>query len=75
MILPHGVIRAHGICLSERTVKWCRLPYPGHPKGCPKYGLKGCPPDAPPIGKLMRMDRSIYIAYSTFNLHARICEV
>ncbi|MCP8323816.1 MAG: hypothetical protein L6N96_06545 [Candidatus Methylarchaceae archaeon HK02M2] len=27
---------------------WCRLPYIGHPKGCPNYGKREtCPPKAP----------------------------
>lgn len=33
---------------SEKTRKWCQLPYPDHPQGCPNYGKKAlCPPVAP----------------------------
>ncbi len=34
--------------LDDRVGKWCQLPYPGHPSGCPNYGKRNhCPPHAP----------------------------
>ena len=34
--------------LPGNPEKLCRLPYPGHPKGCPNAGKRvSCPPEAP----------------------------
>ena len=36
------------VIIDLRTRDWCKLPYPGHPKGCPNYGKRlTCPPEAP----------------------------
>ncbi|RLG17113.1 hypothetical protein DRN62_02100 [Nanoarchaeota archaeon] len=36
------------VVIDHRSRAWCRLPYPGHPKGCPNYGKdETCPPKAP----------------------------
>ena len=33
---------------KARDGRWCMLPYPNHPKGCPNHGQKShCPPFAP----------------------------
>ena len=35
------------IPITEKTWKWCQLPYPGHKNGCPNYGNNPlCPPNA-----------------------------
>jgi len=41
------IIPVTSLCVDPRTKDWCKLPYPGHPKGCPNYGKKEiCPPKA-----------------------------
>ena len=35
-------------CQPRGFNRWCRLPYPGHPNGCPNFGKKdSCPPLTP----------------------------
>lgn len=36
-----------GVVIDLRTRDWCKLRYPGHPKGCPAYGRPWCPPNSP----------------------------
>lgn len=37
------------VAVKERGFnKWCTLPYPDHPEGCPNFGYReDCPPNAP----------------------------
>lgn len=72
MKLPFGIIEAVKIITSRKTGEWCQYSYPNHPKGCPKYGRKGCPPDAPFITEVMDLRRPVYIAFSEFNLVAHV---
>lgn len=38
------------IIYNLKSRGWCKLPYPGHPKGCPNFGKRDiCPPKAPLI--------------------------
>jgi len=75
MKLPFGIIEAVRVITSRKTGDWCRYPYPGHPKSCPKYGKEGCPPDAPFITEIMDLRRPAYIAFSEFNLSAHISKM
>ena len=67
--LPSGIIECNTLILSEKVGQWCRLPYPNHPKGCPKY-CKGptCPPAAPHISTVVDMKKPIYFAFGDFDL-------
>ena len=72
--LPTYIIRVKRIVLSNRTWLWCRLPYPGHPKGCPNYGKTSrCPPKAPGLGGYFDLSRPLYLVVAEFDLegHAR----
>jgi hypothetical protein len=40
-------VRPSDLEFTRKTRAWCRLPYPGHPGGCPNQGSAGCPPRAP----------------------------
>jgi hypothetical protein len=46
------------------------LPYPNHPKGCPKYGHPKCAPNLPQIADVLNLKNPVYIAFSEFNLEA-----
>ena len=72
MNLPFGIIEVVQVITSRKTGNWCLRQYPGHVKGCPNYGRKGCPPDAVFITEIMDLRRPTYIAFSTFNLLAHI---
>jgi hypothetical protein len=45
---------------------WCRLPYPGHPNGCPNFGKKKeCPPFAPYFLDLYKPQ--VFVAFMQFD--------
>lgn len=58
--------------LDERACgEWCRLPYPGHPRGCPNYGKKdGCPPDARSLSDLLVGGGPVWAVWNRFDLAA-----
>lgn len=42
------IVPLNNVIIDLRARVWCKLPYPGHPKGCPNYGKRAkCPPQAP----------------------------
>ena len=48
--MPDDLIisKLRDVVINHRARAWCRLPYPGHPKGCPNFGkTEECPPKAP----------------------------
>ncbi|MCX6746934.1 MAG: hypothetical protein NTU63_02245 [Candidatus Pacearchaeota archaeon] len=49
--------------------KFCCLPYPNHPKGCPNYRKKeGCPPNIPRLEEALDLNKEIYLIYTEFNI-------
>lgn len=60
------------IDLSVRNL--CRNPYHAHPRGCPNWGRKWCPPNAPNFKKFVDMRRPIYLCVNSYDLgkHAEI---
>ncbi len=49
--------------------KWCVLPYPGHPKGCPNFGKKAiCPPQVSYIEDWLEGTGELRFACVPFNL-------
>lgn len=72
-VLPEGILRVRRVILSSKAGEWCRIPYPGHPKGCPNYGQRpSCPPHAPHIFDVVDSSKGLYLAYSTFDLEKHI---
>lgn len=69
MKLPTGTIEILSLVSSDKTGRWCQIPYPNHPKGCPKYG-KGlhCPPHAVKLTDILDLSRPLYFVHSEFNL-------
>ncbi len=42
--------------MDPMAYKWCRAPYPRHPKGCPQWGAReGCPPRTEDISKMIHI--------------------
>ena len=68
MIIPLN--KAH-VSLDERARgKWCLLPYPNHPKGCPNYGKKQiCPPFSKPFHEII--EPPFHIVIESFDLEAQ----
>ncbi len=49
------VLPIEELVVDYRTRAWCKLPYPGHPEGCPNFGKKEiCPPRAPLIEQVIK---------------------
>lgn len=56
------------IVLSSRTKKWCLLPYPDHPYGCPNFGYKEtCPPNVDTFKNIFDMNSDIYLVAVEFD--------
>lgn len=59
--------------INMKARKWCLLPYPDHPKGCPNYGKRNtCPPDAPLVEDFIDTEQSMYLIVVEFDLGAHI---
>ena len=57
--------------INPRVRSYCRLPYPGHPRGCPNFGRRDiCPPKAPHFEKIVDIDASVYCIVNKFDLKA-----
>jgi len=68
MIIP---LHEKDIVLDPRARgPWCKLPYPGHSRGCPNYGKKKtCPPQSKPFIYLVRPP--FFLVARPFNLWAQ----
>ena len=59
------------ICIEERAREWCKLPYPGHPKGCPNYGVAvDCPPKVCRVRDFIDLSMEHYFIVEAFDLSA-----
>jgi len=59
------------IFITPKTREWCKLPYPGHPQGCPNYGKKDeCPPHAPIVSDFIDLTKPHFFAIHAFDLKA-----
>lgn len=57
------------LVIDKKTRDWCKLPYPGHPKGCPNYNKKDtCPPIVPLVTDKFDLSQQHWIAVTKFNL-------
>jgi len=69
MKLPKYIYRVKRLVLNKNVGKWCRLPYPRHPNGCPKYNNDSkCPPQCGSIPDHFNTDSPLYLVHSEFNL-------
>jgi len=57
--------------IQEVTRSWCQFPYPGHPKGCPNYGIRDdCPPKASLVGDYFDLSQPHWFLLEEFDLLA-----
>lgn len=57
--------------IDHRAREWCKLPYPGHPKGCPNIGEKpDCPPKAPLVEDWLDLSRPHWFIIEDFDISA-----
>jgi hypothetical protein len=65
--------KPNNLVIDMRAREWCKLPYLGHPKGCPNYGKRNsCPPLAPLIHSFIDISRDMTIVIVEFNLQQQI---
>ena len=58
------------IFFTNKTHKWCILPYPGHPKGCPNYNKNQlCPPSIMNFTGELDKFKFFYLVYAKFDLY------
>jgi len=68
-ILPAFILPVSRLVISDQVGEWCKLPYPGHLKGCPNYGVaERCPPLAPHVTDYFDTSRPLYLVHSEFDL-------
>jgi predicted metal-binding protein len=54
----------------------CRSTYPGHPKGCPKFGKSDtCPPKVGFFEKTFDLTKPVYVIWTTFDLGAHVSKL
>lgn len=71
MIMGDYCIRvsADDIVVDLRAREWCKLPYPGHPHGCPNYGVsQNCPPKCPLITEYIDIEQGGYLHTVEFDI-------
>lgn len=70
--LPYWAYKVEKLYHSPRVCEMCRMPYPGHPKGCPNYGdpkkAYKCPPFVPYITDVLDFNHPMFLVHSEFNL-------
>jgi len=55
------------LVIQPETREWCKLPYTGHPKGCPNYGIsKECPPKIEKVNKIFNLSKKHWFAIEEF---------
>lgn len=64
-------IKLEKLFFIENSGALCRLPYPGHKKGCPNFGKSpNCPPQAPKLRDKYNLEKDYYFIIQPFNLAA-----
>jgi len=57
------------LVIDYRARDWCKLPYPGHPHGCPNYEKRSvCPPQAPRIEHWLDLSQPHWLVMVRFDL-------
>ena len=57
------------LVITPRARDWCKLPYPGHPNGCPNNGQRPCcPPTAPMVDAFIDLEQPHWFVIERFNL-------
>jgi len=57
--------------------RWCRIPYFGHPRGCPNFmtGHTGCPGEVRPLEEIIDIERKMFIVYAEFDLASHVAKM
>lgn len=72
-LIGEPVTRRVEVVVDHSVRGKCTLPYPGHPKGCPNFGKKGCcPPQAPMIERVINLAEPVWLLAVSFDLGAHV---
>lgn len=72
-LIGDPVVTPVEVVVDHSVRSHCKLPYPGHKKGCPNFGKKKiCPPMAPVIEKVLDLGSPVYLLAIPFNLAAHV---
>lgn len=64
------------ICFDDRAREWCKLPYPGHPNGCPNWNKSpNCPPFVAKAQENFDFENRHWFVVVEFNLAAHRAEM
>jgi len=64
------------LVIQRQTRDWCRLPYPGHPNGCPNYDRsEQCPTKIPLVSEIFDLSQPLHFIITTFDLRAHMCKM
>lgn len=67
------VIPLPSLIIEPRVRGMCRLPYPGHPRGCPNFDHKtGCPPKCLSFGERFNLQQPLYAIVNEFDLGSHV---
>ncbi|MBD3212678.1 MAG: hypothetical protein GF311_08715 [Candidatus Lokiarchaeota archaeon] len=67
--MSYQEINKESIIFTTKTRRWCSLPYPNHPNGCPNYNKNSlCPPKAPFLNIIIEEYKHFYLIIGHFNL-------
>lgn len=71
---PDWIVLIKKLVHTPQAKKWCALPYPNHPKGCPK-DVKKCSRGGYYITDVLDLQQPHYFIYSEFNLAAHMARM
>ena len=72
--LPNYIIPIKKLVHAPKIKTWCKLPYPNHPKGCPK-NVEECSNGNQYITDILKMNKPMYFVYSEFNLRRHMLKM
>ena len=72
-IIKPFVLPVKKLIFRTQVQDFCKLKYPGHPKGCPNYGMRDhCPPKVGLINQYLDINRPMYLVIEEFDLSQQI---
>ena len=61
------------LVIDYRARDWCKLPYLGHPHGCPNFDQRAsCPPRAPLVGDYFDLSQPVWLVGVEFDLQGHV---
>jgi len=59
--------------INYKCRNYCKIPYHGHPKGCPNFNKNvQCPPKVDLVKNIFDLNKNLYFVVEKFDLHSHI---